>query len=110
MQNSWWTQTDPTPAGDQQAADGMSRFDRAGVDFFTRDGIVRLELRPDAAPATELGLAADETAPIAPIVPVTALVLATDGVFTGEGVEEVTPTTAGDRDREIRARQRVVSG
>src|SRR3546814_16513507 len=99
MQNSWWTQTDPTPAGDQQAADGMSRFDRAGVDFFTRDGIVRLELRPDAAPATELGLAADEPATIEPIVPVPAMVLAKAGVFVVAGVAAGHFTPPGDRVR-----------
>src|SRR3546814_19927457 len=98
MQNSWWTQTDPTPAGDQQAADGMSRFARAGVDFFTRDGIVRLELRPDAAPAPEFGLAADETATIEPNLTVPALVLATAGVFVGSGGESGTLHHAGDRE------------
>jgi hypothetical protein len=102
MQSSWWTQTSPPPADDQQTSDGMSRFDRAGTDYFTRDGILRLELRPDAAPATELGLEAHASATIEPIVPVTAVVLGADGVFVVDGVGSITLTTVGDQVHSVR--------
>lgn len=102
MQGSWWTQSNPTPAGDQQAADGMSRFDRAGIDFFTRDGTVRLEMRPDAASATELGLQAEGSSTIEPLVPLTVVILGSDGVFVVETVRSFTLTTRDDRVHAVR--------
>lgn len=96
IQNSWWTAPTGTPAGDQQEADGASRFDTAGVDYFTRDGSVRLKLRDDAAAATELGLPAAGERTIEPLVPVTVVVLGPDGAFAVRGVSSFTVTTAAD--------------
>jgi hypothetical protein len=96
MQSSWWTAPTGTPAVDQQEADGASRFDTAGVDYFTRDGSVRVKLRDDAASATDLGLPADGERTVEPIVPVTVVVLGPDGAFAVRGVSSFTVTTSAD--------------
>lgn len=96
MQNSWWTAPAPKPAADQQAADGMSRFDRAGVDYFTRAGAVRVRIGDDALPADELGLAAEGESTIEPLVPVRAVVLA-DEPLVLEAVSSVSVTSTGNR-------------
>ncbi len=97
MQNSWWTEDDPTASVDQAASDGMSRFDRAGVDFFTRQGTVRIKVRGDAQRASALGLPADGTEDFAPLTPVTAIVLAPGGVFGYELVSHFSVETEDDR-------------
>lgn len=102
MQNSWWTQDDPTASDDQQMSDGTSRFDRAGVDFFTRQGTMRVKLREDAAPASALGLDADGRQDFAPITPVTAVIVAPDGAFAYELVDSFSLETEGDRVTEVR--------
>lgn len=102
MQNSWWTEDDPTASADQEASDGMSRFDRAGVDFFTRQGTVRIKVRGDAQPASALGLAADGTEEFAPLTPVTAIVLAPDGAFGYELVSRFAVETRDDRVTAVR--------
>ena len=45
IQNSWWTDPAQTPSTDQVTDDGMSTFTRAGVDYLTRQGVVRIDLR-----------------------------------------------------------------
>ena len=95
-QNSWWI--DPSsPSEDQQAPDGMSLFGGPGVDFFTRDGTVRVKVRDDSLSATELGLEPDDVKVFEPIVPVGAVVLAADGAFTLDLVKTITVTTSDDR-------------
>lgn len=96
MSNSWWTQTDPTPSADQQLPDGQSRFDGAGVDFFTRQGTATLHLLGDTV-ATDLGLAADGDTEIAPIAPVALEVVGDDGAINFGGLSGFTLTTANDR-------------
>lgn len=95
VQNSWWTDTS-APSDDQQAPDGMSMFGDPGVDFFTRDGTVRVKVRADSLPATELGLEPDAAAVFESIVPISAVILGADGAFTLDLVKTITVTTAGN--------------
>lgn len=97
MQNSWWSRPTGTPAADQQASDGASRFDQAGIDYFTRDGSVRVKLRDDAESATALGLSADGAKTIEPLVPLSVVVLGADGPVVVKSATSFTVTTAGDR-------------
>ncbi|MFS0713262.1 hypothetical protein ABC195_05215 [Microbacterium sp. 2P01SA-2] len=100
MANSWWTEDDPVPSADQQLADGQSRFDRAGVDFFTRQGEARIDLTSPAS-AADLGLDPDEASVIEPIAPV-ALEIAGSGEATRfAGVSWFQLTTSGDRVTEV---------
>ena len=101
MQNSWWTQANPDPSADQQAPDGTSMFDTAGVDYFTRDGVVRIKIRSDGLDASELGLDADGTETFEPRVPVKAIALGGDGAFYLDLVDSFTLTTAEDRVQSI---------
>ncbi|MCT9819514.1 hypothetical protein N3K63_04355 [Microbacterium sp. W1N] len=102
MQNSWWTESDPAASDDQQTADGMSRFDQAGIDYFTRQGIVRVKVLDDAATATALGLPADGSQDFSPLTPVTVIVLAPDGAFAHELVASFTVDTQDDRVTAVR--------
>lgn len=97
MQNSWWVQPDAAPAADQESADGMSRFDTAGVHWFTRNGVVKMKLREEGASATDLGLARDGLATIEPIVPVDVVVLTPDGVLALDLITSITVETSQDR-------------
>lgn len=96
MANSWWTDDDPVPSADQQLADGQSRFDRAGIDFFTRQGEARLDLTSQTS-AADLGLDADGVRTIEPIAPV-ALEITGGGEATRfGGVSWFQLTTSDDR-------------
>lgn len=97
MQNSWWTSPTGAPAADQQASDGSSRFDQAGIDYLTRDRSARIKLRDDAEPATDLGLAADGDRTIEPLVPVTLVILGSDGAVAMQNVSSFEVSTSGDR-------------
>lgn len=96
MANSWWTETDPAPSADQQLDDGQSRFDRAGVDFFTRQGVATVHLDGDTA-ATDLGLDADGERSIEPLVPIDLNLAGSTGTFSFGGVDDFVLTTAADR-------------
>jgi hypothetical protein len=96
MQDSWWTDPEPTAAADQRTPKGMSMFTGTGVDYLSREGFVRIELRDSAEPATTLGLDADGTRTITPIVPVDTLILAEDGVLDLDLVREIVIETADD--------------
>lgn len=96
MQNSWWNDRDRPPSADQQASDGMSLFTGAGVDYFTREGIMRVRVGSDAPTATELGLPADGEASFEPLTPVQVIVLAPDGAFHIDLVRSFTVTTEHD--------------
>ncbi len=96
VQNSWWTDTS-SPSENQQAPDGMSMFGAPGVDFFTRDGTVRVKVDADSLPATELGLDPDAEQVFEPIVPISAVILGADGAFTLDLVKTITVTTSDDR-------------
>jgi hypothetical protein len=104
MQDSWWTDPEPTAAADQRSPSGMSVFTGTGVDYLSREGFVRIELRDGAEPATALGLDADGTRTITPIVPVDALVLAEDGVLHLDLVREIVIETTDDAVSAVRVR------
>ena len=97
VQNSWWNDANARPSDDQQASDGMSLLTPAGVDYLTRDGVVRVKLRADALSAAELGLEPNDSQVFEPIVPIRAVVLGADGAFTVELVKSFTITTVDDR-------------
>ena len=96
IQNSWWTDPAQTPSTDQVTDDGMSTFTRAGVDYLTRQGVVRIDLRETAEPAASLGLPASGSQQVEPLVPVRAILLGDDGVASVELVEALTLTTDAD--------------
>lgn len=97
MQTSWWVQPDARPAPDQEAADGMSIFDAAGVHWFTRHGVVKVALRSGSTEASGLGLDSDGSRRIEPIVPIDAVVLTPDGVLTFESISSIDITTVENR-------------
>ncbi len=101
MQNSWWLDPDAPVSADQETADGLSRFDRAGEDYFVREGVARLSLRPGAAAADDLGLEAEDSRTLEPLVPVTVVILVPDGVLTMASVAALTVDTADDRIRSV---------
>lgn len=68
MSTSWWTEESPVAASDQQLADGQSRFDRAGQDFFNRQGRVTVDLS-SATSASDLGLPLTGTTAVDTLVP-----------------------------------------
>lgn len=96
MSNSWWVQEAPRPAADQQLADGQSRFDRAGIDFFNRQRLATVDV-VDPAPASDLGLPPDGDTPIETLVPLTVDVRGAQSVLTFSGVSSFVLTTSGDR-------------
>lgn len=96
MANSWWTETDPAPSADQQLTDGQSRFDRAGVDFLTRQGVAMVHLTGDTA-ATDLGLDADGVRRIEPLVPIGIEVVGSTGTISFGGVDDFGLATTADR-------------
>lgn len=97
VQNSWWTQADPRPSTDQQASDGMSLFEPPGIDFLTHEGVVRVKVRADSLPASQLGLDVDGTETVEPRVPISAVVLTADGAFNVELVKSFTITTSDNQ-------------
>lgn len=97
MQNSWWIDTERPASADQEASDGMSIFSGAGVDYIGREGLMKIRVTEDALSAAELGLPAEGTETFEPIVPVTALVLGGDGVFSLDLVRSFAITTSGGR-------------
>jgi hypothetical protein len=96
MSNSWWVQGAPSPAADQQLADGQSRFDRAGVDFFNRQRLATVDV-VDPAPVSDLGLPSDGDTPIQTLVPLAVEVRGAQRVLTFPGVSSFVLTTSGDR-------------
>lgn len=96
VQNSWWAETNPRASTDQRASDGMSLFTTDGVDYFTKQGIMRMRIGADSLPATELGLDADGEKHIEPLVPVMVVVLGDDGVISLDLVRSFTITSEND--------------
>ena len=56
--NSWWVKSNPVASHDQIAPDGSSVFTQAGIDYYTRTGVVRLTMTSERPSAAELGLPA----------------------------------------------------
>lgn len=96
MANSWWVEEEPAPSADQQLADGQSRFDRAGTDFFTRQGVAVVDVVAPAA-ASDLGLPADGDTPVETLVPLTLEVRGAARTLSFPGVSWFAVATAGDR-------------
>ncbi|WZH36119.1 MAG: hypothetical protein PIR02_15320 [Microbacterium enclense] len=96
MANSWWVEEAPAPAADQQLPDGQSRFDRAGTDFFTRQGVAVVGVAAPAA-ASDLGLPADGDTPVETLVPLTLEVRGTASTLSFPGVSWFAVSTEDDR-------------
>src|SRR5512140_3836143 len=55
--NSWWVKSNPVASHDQVASDGSSVFTQAGIDFYTRKGVVDVTMGSARPSAAALGLA-----------------------------------------------------
>ncbi|WP_203581673.1 hypothetical protein [Microbacterium hibisci] len=97
MQNSWWTDDDRPASEDQQASDGTSMLTGAGLDYLTREGVLRVRVGSDSLPAEELGLDANTSQSFEPITPIQAVVVADDGAFHVDLVRSFTVTTSNGR-------------
>lgn len=93
MTNSWWTEEAPVASADQQLPDGQSRFDRAGQDFFNRQGLVTIDLAA-SAPAATLGLPGDGATTVDTLVPLPVEVRGDDGELRFSGVTRFSLVTA----------------
>jgi hypothetical protein len=69
--NSWWTQANPVASNDQKAPDGSSAFSQAGIDYFTRTGVVKVSMGADRPTSRQLGLSSSGTKHIDFLVPLT---------------------------------------
>lgn len=97
MQNSWWTDSRRPAAADQQAADGTSMFGGPGIDYLTRQGVLRIRIGEDSLPARTVGLEERGRQTFRPITPIEAVVVAPDGAFYLDLVRSFTVVTDGDR-------------
>ena len=97
MQDSWWSAPEPTAAADQRSAKGMSVFTGTGIDYLTRDGYMKVELRDASESARSLGLDSDGSRTFEPIVPINAIMLGADGVIDLDLVRSVTVVSEDDR-------------
>lgn len=97
IQGSWWADDEPIASTDQTSPRGMSMFTQTGVDYLTRDGFVKIEVRDGSEPADALGLPEDGTRRIEPIVPVQAILLGVDGVIDIDLVRSITLETSDGR-------------
>lgn len=95
MATSWWTEEAPVASADQQLSDGQSRFDRAGQDFFTRQGRATVDLGSPAS-AAELGLSSDGTVRIDTLVPISLDIRGSGADIAFHGVSGFALTTSGD--------------
>ena len=96
MNTSWWTEESPVAASDQQLPDGQSRFDRAGQDFFNRQGRVTVDLSSTTS-ASDLGLPLAGTTAVDTLVPLSLDVRgADDAGFSFAGVSSFRLTTVDD--------------
>jgi len=77
---SWWVQTNPVASSDQLAPDGSSKFSQTGIDYFTRAGLVDVNLSGTRPTATGLGLADSGAKHVNFLVPLTVTVSATKKV------------------------------
>lgn len=95
MSNSWWTEEAPVASADQQLPDGQSRFDRAGQDFFTRQGRATIDLGSPAS-AAELGLPAGGATRVDTLVPVSLDIRGSGADIAFRGVSSFTLATSDD--------------
>lgn len=78
--NSWWVQSHPVASNDQVASDGSSVFTQAGIDFYTRTGVLRVTMASARPTAAELGLPASGTTHLDFLVPLTVTAKATQAL------------------------------
>ena len=78
--NSWWVQKNPIASNDQVASDGSSVFTQAGIDFYTRKGVVNVTMTTARPTSAELGLAASGTKHLDFLVPLTVNAKGTQAV------------------------------
>ena len=90
--NSWWVQKNPVGSNDQIAADGSSVFTQAGIDFFTRQGVIDVTMTSARPSSDDLGLATAATKHLDFLVPLTVTAKGTQSVtFTEvDGLDLIT--------------------
>jgi len=77
--NSWWVEKAPA-SSDQRASDGSSVFTQAGIDYFTKQGVLRVTMGAQRPGAADLGLPASGTKHLDLLVPVKVEVTGTQTV------------------------------
>jgi len=93
--NSWWVEKTPA-SSDQHASDGSSVLTQAGIDYFTKQGVLRVTMGTDRPGAGELGLPASGTRHVDLLVPVTVEVTGTETVGV-DIVDSLDVVTSGGR-------------
>jgi hypothetical protein len=90
--NSWWVKSNPVASHDQIASDGSSVFTQAGIDFYTRTGVLHVTMSSARPSAAELGLHDSGTKHFDFLVPLTVTAKATHAVtFTDvDGLDVIT--------------------
>ena len=90
--NSWWVKSNPVASHDQIAPDGSSVFTQAGIDYYTRTGVVRLTMTSARPSAAELGLPESGTKHVDFLVPLAVTATGTREVgFTDvDGLDLIT--------------------
>jgi hypothetical protein len=94
--NSWWVKANPVASHDQVAADGSSVFTQAGIDFYTRRGVVAITMSSVRPSAGALGLPDSGTKHFDFLVPLTVTAKATHAV-TVTGVDGLDVITAAGK-------------
>lgn len=94
--NSWWVQKNPVASNDQVASDGSSAFTQAGIDYFTKEGTVKITMTSQRPSATELGLADAPTKHLDFLVPLVVTAKGTQAV-TFNDVDALDLITAGGK-------------
>jgi hypothetical protein len=97
MQSSWWTDLNRAPSDDQEGPGGSSMFGDGGVDYLTREGRLRVIVRPDSPSAGELDLPERGERTVETRVPVQGLVSVAEGAISFDTISAFTVHTASDR-------------
>lgn len=92
MNTCWWVETDPQPSSNQEAPDGSSMFGSAGVDYFTRTGLVHINVGPGSPRASSLGFAPNGRTTISPLIPLRFNIEAPEGQLAISRVSTVSVT------------------
>lgn len=78
--NSWWVKANPVASHDQVASDGSSVYTQAGIDYYTRTGVVTVTMTSTRPSATELGLPTSGTKHFDFLVPLVVTAKGTSAV------------------------------
>lgn len=97
IQESWWTQENPSASADQKAPDGSTMLTDAGFDYVNVEGVVRVRLGEGGLSATELGLPADGEKSAEFRRPVRAVVAAGDDVHVLDDIAALAAVAERDR-------------